>query len=75
MPDIKDFKEKWQRVELKLHITASAGWAKALSAVPTFVRGSSQPGLVLSLVMAGQVPRLSGLILVDVAHGMDSSVF
>jgi len=26
-------------------------------------------------VMAGLVPRLSGLIFVDVAHGMDSSVF
>jgi len=25
--------------------------------------------------MAGFVPRLSGLILVDEAHGMDSSVF
>jgi hypothetical protein len=27
------------------------------------------------LVMAGLVPRLSGSILVDEVHGMDSSVF
>jgi hypothetical protein len=27
------------------------------------------------LVMAGLVPRLSGLIFIDKAHGVDSSVF
>ena len=32
-----------------------------------------KPNLVI--VMPGLVPRLSGLIFVDVAHGMDSSVF
>jgi hypothetical protein len=31
--------------------------------------------MTLDFVMAGLVPRLSGLILVDEAHGMDSSVF
>jgi hypothetical protein len=31
--------------------------------------------LTTRAVMAGLVPRLSGLILVDEAHGMDSSGF
>jgi hypothetical protein len=31
--------------------------------------------LATNIVMARLVPRLSGLILVDEAHGMDSSVF
>jgi hypothetical protein len=30
--------------------------------------------VITRFVMAGLVPRLSGLILVDEAHGMDSSM-
>jgi hypothetical protein len=45
-------------------------------------RASGEPGVQTATlarsaqhVMAGLIPRLSGLILVDAAHGMDSSVF
>ncbi|MGO8917337.1 MAG: hypothetical protein ACLQJR_15625, partial [Stellaceae bacterium] len=34
-----------------------------------------RPSFALSTVMPGLDPRLSGLIFVDVAHGVDSSVF
>jgi hypothetical protein len=33
------------------------------------------PRILTKAWMAGTSPRLSGLILVDVAHGVDSSVF
>jgi hypothetical protein len=31
--------------------------------------------MTINIVMPGLVPRLSGLIFVDKAHGVDSSVF
>jgi hypothetical protein len=43
--------------------------------MPTLVAGIHVFFVGPKAWMAGTSPRLSGLIFVDVAHGMDSSVF
>jgi hypothetical protein len=40
---------------------------------PSYDCGDAQDGWRVSIVMIGTSPRLSGLILIDKAHGIDSS--